>query len=275
MIASIPKKVTERILKNAHKYSKIISEAVKADINESDTVLIVRDMLEEIFGYNRYTEITTEYAIRNVYCDVAIKVDSEPRFVIEVKAIGTQLNENHLRQAAEYCTKINLDYVILTNGQVWKTYKLIYKRPIKIEEVFEINWFTDDLKDQDFLERIFALCKEGLSKTALTQYYEEKQAMNKYTIGAILLGDLVLDKLRKEIRRMSGINVDKEALFGIIKENVLKREVIEGEEASDASKRYKSHLARQSKTRESESTKENEQIMEIEPTPEKPSNVSQ
>ena len=32
-------------------------------------------MLEEIFGYDRYAEITTEYAVRALYCDVAIKIE--------------------------------------------------------------------------------------------------------------------------------------------------------------------------------------------------------
>ena len=247
MTINIPKRVTDRIKKSSKKFTKIINSAYKADINESDTVLIVRDMLEEIFGYDRYAEITTEYVVRGVFCDVAIKIDNELRYLIEVKNIGTDLKENHLRQAMEYSTKANLDWVILTNGRVWNTYKITYKRPIQIEQIFEINWLEENLKDESFIERIFCLCKEGITKTALRQYEEEKQATSRYIIGSIIIGDNVLKVIRREIKKLSNFNVDIDNLRSIVIEDVLKREVVEGDEASVANKRYKAMLSKESR----------------------------
>ena len=240
MSIMIPKKVADRIAVSSKKYIKVLEGAVKNDISESDTVLIIRDMLDEIFGYDRFNEITTEFAIRNIYCDVAIKIDGIPRYIIEVKSVGTKLNENHIRQAAEYCTKTNLDYAILTNGPLWKVYNILYKRPIKIKLLFEIDWLKENLKDQGFYERVFCLCKEGIAKTALSQYQEEKQATNKYILGAIILGDQVLKEIRKEVKRFSNFSISIDELRPIIREEVLKREIIEGDEVSGAIKKYKS-----------------------------------
>jgi hypothetical protein len=252
MAISIPKRVQDRIVTASKKYTKIIGEALKADINESNTVLIIRDMLQEIFGYDRFKEITTEYAIRSIFCDIAIKVDGVPRYIIEVKAIGTKLNENHLRQATEYCTKSNLEYVLLSNAQTWKVFQIDYNRPIKVNQVFEINWLTENLKDPGFLERVFCLCKEGISKTALSQYQEEKQATNKHLLGSIILGESVLKEIRREVKRLSNFNVNLDDLRVIIREEVLKREVVEGEEATAAMKRYKTSVTKDLKLKAKE-----------------------
>lgn len=40
---------------------------------KSDTVTIVTDMLEEVFGFDKYSEITREYAIQGTFCDLSIK----------------------------------------------------------------------------------------------------------------------------------------------------------------------------------------------------------
>ncbi len=236
----IPLKTSTRIIAGTKKFAKVLAEASKADINESDTVLIIRDMLETVFGYDRYSEITTEYAVRNTFCDVAVKIEGKPRYLIEVKAINIKLNENHLRQATEYCTQSDLEYVILTNGQCWKIFRIVYKRPIKIEQILEINWIDENVKDKGFLEKVFCLCKEGISKTALTQYTEAKQATNKFMLAAILLGDQVQKCIKKEIKQINGFNVNIDDLRTIVREELLKREVIESEDASVAAKRYKS-----------------------------------
>ncbi len=38
-----------------------------------------------------------EFAIRGTFCDLAIKMDGKVEFLIEAKAIGRELKDNHLR----------------------------------------------------------------------------------------------------------------------------------------------------------------------------------
>ena len=95
-MANIPSKISDRFVKQVGKYQKILKKASDNDINEADTVTIIVDILSDIFGYDKYTEITSEYAIRNTYCDLAIKLDDEVKYLIEVKSISLDLKENHL-----------------------------------------------------------------------------------------------------------------------------------------------------------------------------------
>ena len=99
---AISKKVSDRLAQQLKKYQSVLSEAKDRDVSESDTVVIIADMLADLLGYKKYVEITTEFAIRGTYVDLAVKVGSDVRFLLEAKAIGQALKENHVKQAIDY-----------------------------------------------------------------------------------------------------------------------------------------------------------------------------
>ena len=53
-MSNIPTTVTKRFAATVPKFKKILQSAMERDVNESDTVTIVTDMLEEIFGFDNY-----------------------------------------------------------------------------------------------------------------------------------------------------------------------------------------------------------------------------
>jgi hypothetical protein len=59
-------------LSHAREYAHGATDATKdRDVSEADTVTIVKDLLAEVFGYDKYAELTGEFAIRGTYCDLA------------------------------------------------------------------------------------------------------------------------------------------------------------------------------------------------------------
>lgn len=92
-MASIPARVESRLVAGLKRFQPILAAAKARDIGESDTVTIVTDLLAEIFGYEKYAEITSEYAIRSTFCDLAIKIEGTLKVLIEVKAIGLQADK--------------------------------------------------------------------------------------------------------------------------------------------------------------------------------------
>ena len=90
-MANVPKRVADRLVATIKRYQPIVSDARKRDVGEADTVTIVKDMLADVFGYDKYTEVTSEYAIRGTYCDLATRIDGALQALIEVKAIGLEL----------------------------------------------------------------------------------------------------------------------------------------------------------------------------------------
>jgi len=109
-MSNIPKKVLERFSKNVPRYQKVLQIAKDRDVNESDTVSVLNDMLGDVFGYDKYLEVTSEFAVRSTYCDLAIKVDEKVQFLIEAKAIGIDLKK------LIFARLLNMGRIMVFNG---------------------------------------------------------------------------------------------------------------------------------------------------------------
>jgi hypothetical protein len=237
-MSNIPKKVSERLSLGIKKFQPILTVAKSRDVNESDTVIIVTDMLSEIFGYDKYSEITSEFSIRSTYCDLATKVNGKLQLLIEVKAIGLELKDNYIKQVVDYAANQGVDFVILTNGIFWKAFKVSFTKPIAQEMVFEFDFLTLNSKKPDDIERLYLIAKEGWVKSALYEFDSQKQVLSRFFLGAMILSDSVIDVIRRELRKMSpDIKITSEQIRNVVCQEVLKREVVEGEKADEAKKK--------------------------------------
>lgn len=235
---AIASKVATRISSQLKRFQPILESARARDANESDTVTIVMDLLHEIFGYDKYAEITSEHAIRSTFCDLAVKIDGSLAILVEVKAIGTELRDQHVKQAVDYACNQGCEWVALTNGAVWRAYKVCFTKPIDQELVVEFNLCDLSPRKESDLELIWLLCKEGWQKARLGEYHEQRQALSRFTIGALLVSDSVLSVLRRELRRASpDIRIDEDQIRAVLTTEVLRREVFEGEKAEAAKRR--------------------------------------
>jgi len=234
-MSSVPKKAVERIRAAIKKFQPILQTAKTRDVNESDTVVIVADLLQELFGYDKYTEITSEHSIRSTFCDLAIKLDGALAFLLEVKAIGIELKDIHVKQAVDYAANQGCDWVGLTNGATWRVYKVVFEKPIQNELVIEFDLLSLSHREQAAIQLLGLLSKEGWQKAGLVEHHSYKQALNRFTLGAILLSEPVVDVVRRELRRTTpGIKVEPTDVRSLLITEVIKRDVLEGEKATAA-----------------------------------------
>ena len=244
-MASIPSKVAERLRVGIKRFQPILASAQSRDVNESDTVIIITDMLSEVFGYDKYAEVTSETAIRGTFCDLAVKLDGTLIFLVEAKAIGQDLKDAYLKQAIDYAANQGIDWVVLTNGVLWRIYKVTFAKPIDQELIAEINFPTLDPKDEAHLELLFLLTKEGWLKTAIADYFDKKQALSRFCIGAIILSEPLLKAVRKQLKLLSpDVRIDVEQIRYVLEHEVLKRDVVEGDKAEDACKQIARAVAK-------------------------------
>lgn len=237
-MANVSTKVYDRLSIGIKKFQPILNTAKSRDVNESDTVIIITDMLSEIFGYDKYSEITSEFTVRSTYCDLAIKLDSKVAFLIEVKAVGLELKDNFVKQAVDYAANQGIDFVVLTNGVLWKVYKISFTKPIDQELVFEFDFLSLSHKNSDDIERLSLLSKEGWLKSFLYEYHSQKQALSKFFLSALILSDPITDVIKRELRKISpDVKVTSEQIRDVIQLEVLKREVMEGDKADEAKKK--------------------------------------
>jgi hypothetical protein len=233
----IPAKVSNRISQEVKKLQATVADARKRDINESDTALIVADVLSNILGYKKLDEITTEYAIRGSFADLAVRVGNDMRFLVEVKAVNIELKETHVTQVVNYAANLPADWVILTNTARWQIYKVNFNKPIDRTLVLDLDLCAASPRDDDVRELFGSLSKEVFTSSSMSQMFQAKQAMSKYTVAALLLCDPIVALVRREMRKMvDGINPDIDEIRAIILDQVIKRELTETEEAKIAEK---------------------------------------
>lgn len=239
----MPAKVQERIVNGLKRFQPILGSAKARDVGESDTVTIITDMLAEIFGYDKYSEITSEHAIRGTYCDLATKIDGQLSMLIEVKAIGLDLKDSHVKQAVDYAANQGTDWVVLTNGVAWRVYKITFSKPIDQELVIEIDFLNLSHKSQKDLDSLYLFCKEGWIKSVLGEFHSQRQALSRFFLSAVILSDLVLQVVRRELRRLSpDTRIEIDEIKTALISDVLKREVTEGDQA-DAARRKMGRIA--------------------------------
>jgi hypothetical protein len=237
-MASIPKKVADRLVAGIKRFQPILTAAKARDVGESDTVTIVKDMLGDIFGYDKYSEVTAEYAIRGTYCDLATKIDGALQMLIEVKAIGIELKDAHVKQAVDYAANQGVDWVILTNAISWRVYHIVFAKPIDQELVIDISFCALNPKTDSEIELLYLWCKEGWVRSSLGEYQTQKQALSRFFLGAMILTDPVLDVIRRELRRLSPeVRIEIEQIRAVLISEVIKREVMEGDKADEARKK--------------------------------------
>jgi type I restriction and modification enzyme subunit R-like protein len=235
-------------------------------VGESDTVVIATDFLADVLGYDKYGEITAEFVIRSTFCDLAIKTNSQLRFLIEVKAIGTELKENHLRQAVDYGANQGAEWVLLTNGAAWRAYRIRFEQPVSHDLVFELDLLDEDCKTSDLVRMLYLISREAVGGEAIDRYWRQKEATSRFVIGQLLLSPPLLTALRRELRRLApGIPVTDEALSELLELEVLKRDVLEGDKAVASAKRVR--RATRKRARERAADTEEAQVSAVGVTP--------
>jgi predicted type IV restriction endonuclease len=253
-MAPIPTRAAGRIRAALKQFQPVLASAKSRDVNESDTVVIVTDMLQAVFGYDKYSEITSEHTIRGTYCDLAVKLDGKLAFLLEVKAIGIELKDQHVKQAVDYAANQGVEWVGLTNGMVWRVYRVQFSKPIENELVIELDFSQLNPRSGEHIELIGLLSRECWLKSRMAEYYEQRQALSRFTLGALLLSDAVVGVVRRELRRVVEIKVEAEEVRAVLQNEVLKREVLEGDKATSAARRVSRAEGRSiRKARESES----------------------
>lgn len=234
---TLPKRVADRMRAAIKTFAPILVAQRDRDVSEADTVTLVKDLLSELFGYDKYAEVTSEHAIRGTYCDLAIKIEGKLRLLIEVKAIGLTLTQRHIKQAVDYAANQGIDWIVLTNGVNWLMFQVVFGKPIDAKEIAQFDLLALEAKKDEELERPFLLTREGFLRGAIAEFAEKQQAMSRYMLAALLVNDDdVANVIRRELRRVTDLLVPVEAIQKVLRQEVIKREALEGDEAVAAMK---------------------------------------
>jgi hypothetical protein len=60
-MAKHPKKFVDRVASRLKHFQNIATTQRTRDVSEADTVTVVKDILADVFGYDKYSELTSEH----------------------------------------------------------------------------------------------------------------------------------------------------------------------------------------------------------------------
>jgi predicted type IV restriction endonuclease len=220
--SSIPKWETNaksRISVALKKLTKPTHLMKEKDALEADTRHLVTDILVDALGYDKYENLTAEFAVKGDFADYGIRIDKQLQAFIEVKRVSQKLSSSHLRQVESYALKEGVQWAILTNAQVWQAYHVT---PVKGQQsevtlIFEVDILDETLKPSAKADLMFLISKEGLSKGRLSDYLSAQNAVSPKTLKPIFLSDDVLAAVKKEIKKKTKHNIDTKDLKNAVK----------------------------------------------------------
>ena len=183
-------------------------------------------MLCEGLGYDKYEDLTTEYQVKGEFADYGIRIDKQMVAFIEVKRCTQKLGTKHLRQVQMYAVNECVEWMILTNGQVWQVYHLTGGLPVIIDLALEVDLLSDATTASQRADALFYLTKEALRHRMLEDLWKAKAATSPKSLSHALLSDSVLMALRKELRRQTGHNSDEGEIARLLRSEVIRPEAL-------------------------------------------------
>lgn len=217
----------EEIKVALRRFTKPLSELVARDANEGDTRLLVTDFLRTALGYDQYLDLTTEFAVRGEFADYGIRIDQQLVAFIEVKRAAQQLSARHLRQVETYAVKEGLEWVILTNGQVWQAYNVraATGQQVVTTLALEVDLLSDETPAKK-IAKLFHLHRSALKRSTISELWKQQAAIAPTALAKVLQSDFVLDAIRKEVRRRSGYNPEVKDVEATLRGNVIRPELL-------------------------------------------------
>ncbi len=215
----------ERVRAGIRKFSKPLADLAARDANEGDTRVLVTDILCDALGYDKYSDLTTEYQVRGEFADYGIRIDKQLVAFIEVKRVATKLNIRHLRQVEMYAVNEGIEWVVLTNGSEWQVYHITGGMPVSVDLAFVVNLQSDDTVNQK-ADALFFLTRESLKRRQIDELWKAKRATSPKSLAQILLAESVITEIRRELKRATGHAVEDEEITRLLRETMLRPECL-------------------------------------------------
>ena len=215
----------ERMRAAIKKFSKPLADLVARDANEGDTRLLVTDMLCDAFGFDKYTELTTEYRVKGEFADYGIRLDKDLIAFLEVKRVATKLAAKHLRQVETYAVNEGVEWVILTSGVVWHVYHITGGLPIVVDLALEVDLLGEDTLAQK-ANLLYYLTKESLKRRQIDSLWQAKRATSPKSLAKVLTSESVVTSIRKELKRTTGQSISDSEVRRLLNVTVLRPECL-------------------------------------------------
>jgi predicted type IV restriction endonuclease len=215
----------DRVRSAVRRSMKPLADLIARDANEGDTRLLVTDFLCEGLGYDKYEDLTTEYQVKGEFADYGVRIAKQLVAFIEVKRCTTKLSARHLRQVEMYAVNEGVEWMMLTNGQVWQVWHLTAGLPVVLDLALEVDLLGEGTLGHK-ADGLFAISKEAFKRHVIDDLWKVKAATSAKTLASVILSDAVVEQIRKELRRQTGHQIDNKELRELILSSVVRADAL-------------------------------------------------
>jgi predicted type IV restriction endonuclease len=211
--------VRERIALKFKAFQKSTQILIDSDAVEANTRLLVTDFLCDALGFDKYTDLDAELNVKGDFADYGIRISGQLAAIVEVKRIKQSLNSTHLRQAESYALREGVEWIFLTNGQVWQIYHVDPKKNDKsdLQLILEVDLLDAAMRMPKKIDSLVYFSKEFISKGRVKELWKAKAALAPKSVTDAILTEETLKAIKREIRRKTKENVDLNELKQVIR----------------------------------------------------------
>ena len=217
--------VKDRLKVTLKRFSKPLAEIVARDANEGDTRLLVTDFLCDGLGFDKFSDLTTEYQVKGEFADYGVRIDGDLVAFVETKRATTKLAAKHLRQVEMYAVNEGVEWMILTNGPHWLVYHLTGGLPVQIDLAIDVNLLGEETLASK-VNQMFYVSREALKRRAIDDLWKEKAATSPKVLAATVLSDAVVSSIRKELRRRTDRNIAEAEIARLVRGTLIRPEAL-------------------------------------------------
>jgi len=175
-----------------------ISQASKSSEEEIRRWCI--DVIKMDLGYND-NEIDTEVRVLGQRVDIALKKDDRIFIVIECKNIRHGLNSSVRDQAVAYATSLSANWAAITNGQIWKLFRVVPEqgKDPRVIEVFNVAILDDDGVSDCDAEMLYLLTARAIFMGDSDKTFHQVAATSPRRLLKALSSDRVIKAIRMQL----------------------------------------------------------------------------
>lgn len=213
-------KEAEQSLRDAR---KVMELTYQADCNEAETRQRVERIFERLLGYDYLTHLSRERAIQGAggteHVDFAIQLDdspdAQPVLLVELKRVGLELAQKHLKQVAGYAIDCGCEWVVLTNGRDWRLYHVEFGKPPETKLVERWSLLKDDL--EKLAAKFDLISLKSVRQGGLDVLWKRTEVLRPEGLLGSILAPESTRVIRRIIKRDTGVSVAADDVVGALR----------------------------------------------------------
>ena len=232
-MAKIPHKIQERIKAALRRFKPLLKAARERDAGRADTATLALDLLSELFGYDRYSEITSKLDNKESVFDFSIQTEGQPRMLVRVSPIGMAPDDRYLLATAQFAQMNGVDWIIMTNGIAWQVHHVedVGANAPETPVVLAFDLLQMQPGREAHLGTIHLLTREGHEKAGLSHFKLRLEMTNRHYLGAMVLSDAVVASVRRELQKLNpDLRVTPAELHENLAKGVLRPDIVQSNE---------------------------------------------